>query len=125
MSVRVLIVDDLEPFRGAARTLIAATPGFEVAGEVASGEESLEMARAVHPDLVLMDVNLPGMGGVEAGRRIKADAPATIVVLVSTRDRDDAGSLIAHSGAAAYIAKARLNPASLRAAWQAATEGGE
>jgi len=123
MAVRVLIVDDLEPFRGAARLIIEATPGFEVAGEVGSGEASLETARAIKPDLVLMDINLPGIDGVEAGRRIVADAPSTVVVLVSTRDGDDVGSIVADSGAAAYLAKARLSPESLRTVWLAATEG--
>jgi len=124
MSVRVLIVDDLEPFRSAARAIIQATPGFEVAGEVASGEESLDAAKAVKPDLVLMDVNLPGIDGVEAGRRLTADAPATVVVLLSTRDGDEVGSIVADSGAAAYIAKARFSPELLTEVWLAARERG-
>jgi DNA-binding NarL/FixJ family response regulator len=123
MSVRVLIVDDLAPFRGAARLIIEATPGFEVAGEVSSGEESLETARTLRPDLVLMDVNLPGIDGVEAGRRIVADAPSTVVVLVSTRDGEDLGSIAADSGAAAYLAKSRLSSESLTRVWLAATTG--
>jgi pilus assembly protein CpaE len=123
MSIRVLIVDDLAPFRSAARAIIQATPGFEVAGEVASGEESLVSAKTIKPDLVLMDVNLPGIDGVEAGRRIAADAPATVVVLLSTREGDEIGSIVADSGAAAYIAKARFSSQSLTEVWQAATEG--
>ena len=75
MSIRVLIVDDLEPFRSAARAVIQATPGFEVVGEVATGEASVETARALRPDLVLMDVNLPGIGGAEATRRVRTAAP--------------------------------------------------
>ena len=124
MAVRVLIVDDVEPFRGAARLIIEATPGFEVAGEVASGEESLETARAIRPDMVLMDVNLPGIDGVEAGRQIVAEAPSTVVVLVSTHDGENAESIVADSGAAAYLAKARLTSESLRAVWRAATKAG-
>ena len=123
MSVRVLIVDDLAPFRGAARLIIEATPGFEVAGEVGSGEESLETVRDLKPDLVLMDVNLPGIDGVEAGRRIVADEPSTVVVLVSTRDGEDVGSIVADSGAAAYLAKARLTSEALTEVWLAATTG--
>ena len=123
MSVRVLIVDDLEPFRSAARAIIQATPGFEVAGEAASGEESLDAVKAIKPDLVLMDVNLPGIDGVEAGRRLTVDAPTTVVILLSTREVDEVGSIVKDGGAAAYIAKARFSSESLTEVWLAATEG--
>jgi DNA-binding NarL/FixJ family response regulator len=120
MGVRVLIVDDLEPFRSAARAVVQATPGFEVAGEVATGEESVETARTLRPDLVLMDVNLPGIGGVEATRRIVADVPGSVVLLLSTRDADDVGSLAADCGASAYIAKSIFSSELLAHAWAAA-----
>ena len=76
MSVRVLIVDDREPFRLAARMVVDATEGFEVVGEAESGEESVERAHELSPDLVLMDVNLPGINGLEATRRILAQGGA-------------------------------------------------
>jgi DNA-binding NarL/FixJ family response regulator len=123
MRVRVLIVDDLEPFRSAARAVVQATAGFEVAGEVASGEESLDKVKDLRPDLVLMDVNLPGMGGAEATRRILADMPGAVVVLLSTRDADEVGSLAADCGAAAYIAKSIFSSRTLTDAWAAATNG--
>ncbi len=123
MRVRVLIVDDLEPFRSAARAVVQATPGFEVAGEVASGEESLDRARVLRPDLVLMDVNLPGIGGVEATRRMLVDLPGAVVVLVSTREADEFESLVAESGAAAYIAKSVFSSQTLTAVWEAAVGG--
>lgn len=123
MRVRVLIVDDLEPFRRAARAVVQATPGFEVAGEVASGEESLDKVKSLRPDLVLMDVNLPGIGGVEATRRILAEMPGAVVVLLSTRDTDELGSLAADCGAAAYIGKSIFSPQSLTTAWVTATRG--
>jgi DNA-binding NarL/FixJ family response regulator len=120
MRVRVLIVDDLETFRSAARAVVQATPGFEVAGEVASGEESVDQARALRPELVLMDVNLPGIGGVEATRQIRADVPDAVVLLMSARDLGDVGSLAAESGAAAYIAKSVFSSESLARAWETA-----
>jgi DNA-binding NarL/FixJ family response regulator len=123
MSVRVLIVDDVAPFRSAARAIIQATPGFEVAGEAETGEESLDAVKAMKPDLVLMDINLPGIDGVEAGRRLTADAPTTVVVLMSTREEDEVGSIAADGGAAAYLSKARFSSASLTEVWLAATEG--
>jgi len=123
MRVRVLIVDDLEPFRSAARAVVQATPGFEVAGEVASGEESIEQARVLRPELILMDVNLPGIGGVEATRRITAHLPGAVVLLLSTRDADDMGSLAADCGAAAYLAKSVFSSESLANVWATAMEG--
>ena len=70
MTVRVLIVDDQEPFRQAARAVVELTDGFEVAGEAETGEDAVDRARELEPDLVLMDVNLPGIDGLEATRRI-------------------------------------------------------
>jgi putative ABC transport system ATP-binding protein len=124
MGVRVLIVDDLGPFRRAARAVVEGTPGFEVAGEVATGEESVDKAKALRPDLVLMDVNLPGISGVEATRRIRIDAPDAVVVLLSTRDANEVGSLVEECGAAAYIAKSTFSPDTLADAWATAFGNG-
>jgi DNA-binding NarL/FixJ family response regulator len=124
MGVRVLIVDDLASFRSAARAVVQSTPGFEVAAEVASGEESIDRARALRPELVLMDVSLPGIDGPEATRRIRADVPDAVVLLLSARDLGDARSLVADCGAAAYIAKATFSSESLASAWAEAREGG-
>ena len=70
MSVRVLIVDDQAPFRDVARTVVELTDGFEVVGEVETGEDSVTSARDLRPDLVLMDVNLPGISGLDATRQL-------------------------------------------------------
>jgi DNA-binding NarL/FixJ family response regulator len=94
--VRVLIVDDGPFFQEVARELIDATPGFECAGAACSGEEGVEAADRLRPDLVLMDVRMPGIGGPEAARRISARGNPAVVVLVSADDslaealRDDA-----------------------------------
>jgi DNA-binding NarL/FixJ family response regulator len=125
MTVRVLIVDDQEPFRMAARMVVEATEGFDVVGEAESGEDSVTMAAELAPDLVLMDVNLPGINGLDATRQILARAGAgsnaVVVLLLSTYEEDEYAPRAAECGAAAYIPKAVFGPDRLEAAWAAAT----
>ena len=89
MPVQVLICDDQEAFRSAARQVVNATRGFEVVGEAKTGEESVLAAGLLHPDLVLMDVQLPGIDGLEASRQIRAAYPDVAVLLLSTYDPED------------------------------------
>jgi DNA-binding NarL/FixJ family response regulator len=118
MTVRVLIVDDQQPFRLAARMVVDATDGFEVVGEAETGEASVEMARELSPDLVLMDVNLPGINGLDATRQILAEhADPVIVLLLSTYEEEEYAPRAAECGAAAYIPKAVFGPDRLEAAW--------
>jgi DNA-binding NarL/FixJ family response regulator len=125
MAVRVLIVDDQEPFRLAARAVVEATDGFEVAGEVETGEASVEAARELSPDLVLMDVNLPGIDGLEATRQILDGGDAVVVLLLSTYEADEYAPRAAEVGAAAYIPKSEFEPDRLAEAWTAAGQGDE
>ncbi len=119
-EVRVLIVDDQEPFRRAMGTVVEETDGFVVVGAAASGEESLARSAELSPDLVLMDVNLPGIDGIEASRRLTEPPGGPVVVLLSTYDEDEFD--IDGCGAAAYVAKAAFGPDRLSEAWAAATE---
>ena len=121
MGVRVLIVDDQEPFRMAARMVVDATDGFEVVGEAETGEDSVAMASDLHPDLVLMDVNLPGINGLDATRQILASEQAVVVLLLSTYEEDEYAPRAAECGASAYIPKAVFGPDRLEAAWAAAS----
>jgi DNA-binding NarL/FixJ family response regulator len=122
MATRVLIVDDQEPFRLAARAVVEMTDGFEVAGEADTGEAAVETAREIRPDLVLMDVNLPGIDGIEATRRILEDSDGRVVVLmVSTYEADEYAPRAAEAGAAAYIPNSEFDPDRLEEAWTAAT----
>ena len=121
MTVRVLIVDDQEPFRLAARMVVDATDGFDVVGEAETGESSVEMARELSPDLVLMDVNLPGINGLDATRQILSErSNSVIVLLLSTYEEEEYAPRAAECGAAAYIPKAVFGPDKLEAAWAAA-----
>jgi DNA-binding NarL/FixJ family response regulator len=123
MTVRVLIVDDQEPFRLAARMVVDATAGFEVVGEAETGEASVEMARELGPDLVLMDVNLPGINGLDATRQILAQrSDSVIVLLLSTYEEEEYAPRAAECGASAYIPKAVFGPDKLESAWAAANE---
>jgi DNA-binding NarL/FixJ family response regulator len=121
MPVRVLIVDDQEPFRLAARMVVELTDGFEVAGEAETGEDGVTMTADLDPDLVLMDVNLPGIDGLEATRRILATEDPPIVLLLSTYEEEEYAPRAAECGAAAYIPKAVFGPDRLEAAWRDAS----
>ena len=122
MAVKVLIVDDQAAFRSAAREVVAATVGFEVVGEAASGEESVAAARRLHPDLVLMDVRLPGVDGLEASRLIRSEHDEITVFLLSTYDEEEFASRIKGSRAAAFIPKFAFSSDSLASTWGAAIE---
>ena len=116
----MLTVDDYRPFLDMAHALLVATPGFESAAEVGSGEEGLAAIREKAPDLVLVDVHLPGgMDGIELTRRIRASAGAPVVVLISTDDPTRLPAAARSCGAAAVISKHELAPARLRELWQA------
>jgi DNA-binding NarL/FixJ family response regulator len=117
MPVQVLICDDQEAFRAAAREVVNATDGFEVVGETVTGEESIVAAGRLRPNLVLMDVHLPGIDGLEASRRIKAQRAEVVVLLLSTYDSEDFATRIAESGASAFIAKGSFGSDSLSDAW--------
>jgi DNA-binding NarL/FixJ family response regulator len=114
-----MVVDDQPAFRRAARAVIEATEGFEQVGDVASGPEALRDADELEPDLVLMDVSMPGMDGIEAARRLKDAHPGLVIVLVSLQDLKDVGAVVPSCGAVAFVRKRELRPDTLRALWAA------
>ena len=116
-DVTVLTVDDQRIFLRTARSLIEATPGFVQVGEAASGEEALELVAHLRPDLVLVDVRMPGMDGVETARRLTEADPATTVVLISLEEVPELSTAVDRAGAAGYIRKQDLSTRSLAELW--------
>ena len=117
MTVRVVIVDDQPPFREAARLVFDLLDDFVVVGEATSGEEALAVVDTLSPGLVLMDINLPGMSGVEATRRIRAEHPDVVTVLVSTYEAEDLPRGADSSGALAYVHKEHLDADLVEQLW--------
>jgi DNA-binding NarL/FixJ family response regulator len=117
--VRVLLVDDQPAFLGAMSSVVGETPGFGVVGSATSGEECLVLCRELVPDAVLLDVNLPGIDGVETARRLRSQAQPPVVLLLSTYDEDAGARFVAESGAAAYVTKSAFGPDLLRELWAA------
>jgi CheY-like chemotaxis protein len=116
-AVRVLVVDDVAAYLGAMVSVVSETAGFTLVGVATSGEDAIAVAADVVPDLVLMDVNLPGIDGLEATRHLLRGNRATTVMLLSTYDDDAGEQLIAACGATAYLNKADLGPERLALAW--------
>jgi DNA-binding NarL/FixJ family response regulator len=115
--VRVLIVDDQELFRKAASAVVQESEGFMLVGSVATGEESIAAAQQLRADLVLMDVNLPGIDGFESTRRLRALCAPPVVALLSTHDAEEFGDDVRACGAAAYLVKSAFGPETLASAW--------
>ena len=105
MTYRVLVADDQAPFRRAARSVLGATADFELVAEATSGEDAVALVDTLRPDVVLMDIKMPGIGGIEAARSITATHPETITILLSTYREEDLPPQARTCGAAAYLHK--------------------
>jgi two-component system invasion response regulator UvrY len=115
--VPVLIVDDQAFFRIAARAVLAVTPGFAAVGEACSGEEAVTRVDELAPELVLMDIHLPGISGIEATRQIRAAHREVAVVLLSTYKAEDLPADARDCGALAYLNKEDFEPEVLERIW--------
>jgi CheY-like chemotaxis protein len=116
-EVTVLTVDDQEIFLRTARRLLAATNGFVQVGEATSGAQAIELAAELQPDLVLVDVRMAEMDGIETARRMQAFIPDSMVVLISVEEIPDAARMV--PGVAACLRKQELSARTLRALWAA------
>ena len=112
-DVRVLTVDDQELFRRVAEDVIAATPGFEAVGEATSGEEALDAVDRLAPQLVLCDVRMPGLDGIEVARRLATTHPEMVVVLITMGERVD----VPAADGVPLVRKQDFGPPLLRRLW--------
>lgn len=122
--MRVLIVDDQDPFRDAARAVIERAKNFEVVAEAASGEEAISTVDADPPDLILMDINMGGISGIEATKAITAAHPEVTVFLLSTYSLSDLPADANECGAAAYLNKEEFGGRVLKSTWEAGGQEG-
>jgi DNA-binding NarL/FixJ family response regulator len=113
--VRVLIADDHPHFRDGLRALLLSAPDIEVVGEAGDGDETIRFASKLQPDVVLMDLNMPGIGGIEATRRILHTSPHISVLVISMYEDDDSVFAALKAGARGYLLKGALKAEILRA----------
>lgn len=116
-DIQVLIVDDQIPFREASRMVVEMTDGFAVAGEATNGEEAVEMASALQPHLVLMDVQMPGIDGLEATRRIMSLQNPPYVLVMSTHESGNYEDPAQAAGAAGFVPKSQFGMDTLEEVW--------
>jgi two-component system, NarL family, invasion response regulator UvrY len=123
-DVRVLIVDDQARFIDVVREMVEVTPGFQAVGEARSGEEAVTLAGALRPDLVLIDVCMPGVDGAEATRSITDAGSAQVVVLMTSDPGVVPAAAAQRCGALAVIGKEQLRPRALAGLWAGRANGG-
>jgi len=120
--IRVVLVDDQSLFRQAIATLVDAQPDMSVVGQATDGEEGVAAVLSTKPDVVLLDLEMPGMDGIEAAREIIAALPGTKVVMLTVNDDDDSFLAAIHAGAHGYLLK-DLHPRDLFAQVRSAVSG--
>jgi DNA-binding NarL/FixJ family response regulator len=105
MTVRVVLADDQPLVRSGLRVLAADTPDLDIVGEAGTGAQALQLARDVHPDVVVMDIRMPGMDGIEATRMITTESPTAHVIILTTFDDDDSVYASLRAGASGFLVK--------------------
>src|SRR5262245_2855849 len=120
---RILIADDQQPFREGLLALFQSVPDLEVVGEATTGAEAAAMAEALQPDVVLMDIKMPGMNGIEATDKILTASPHIGIIVLTMFDDDDTVFAVLRAGARGYVLKGALKAEILRAI-RAVTSGG-
>ncbi|MFJ8882433.1 response regulator [Streptomyces sp. NPDC102402] len=122
MTISVLLADDQALVRAGFRSLLGRAKSLAVVGEAASGAEAVRQAALVRPDVVLMDIRMPGMDGIEATRRILAELPTAKVIILTTFDTDEHVFEALQAGASGFLTK-EVEPAELRRAVEVVASG--
>ena len=105
VRLQILLADDNEPFRRRLRNLVDKSPDLEVLGEASDGEEAIRLARELQPDVVITDVVMPQLNGIEATRRIKRESPGVAVIALSMHGEDGFRRAMLDAGASTYLLK--------------------
>lgn len=113
--IRLLIADDHPLFRDGLRALLESVPGMQVLGEVTTGNEVIAQAQALQPDLILMDIKMPGMNGIEATRRILSSSPHIRILILTMFEDDESVFAAIRAGARGYLLKGAVQEETLRA----------
>jgi len=121
-SIRVLVVEDYEPFRRFVCSTLDKIPGLHVVGVASDGLEGVQKAEELQPDLVLLDIGLPTLNGIEAGRRIRTLSPKSKIIFVTQESSPDVVQEVLSLGALGYVVKARAG-SELLAAVEEVREG--
>jgi len=121
-EVGVVIADDQAVFRDAARAVVEATPGFTLLGEAVCGEDAVSLAARLHPDLVIVDLRMPDISGLQTSERLALLERRPFVVLVSVSDVPGLSELALEHGAFAFLSKRELRPSTLRELWERRNE---
>jgi|SRR5579862_3870982 len=106
-KIRILVVDDFEPFRRFVRSLIEERPELQIVGETSDGLDAILKAEQLKPDLILLDIGLPGLNGIEVARQIRKTAPESKIIFLSQESSPDVIQLALDLGAWGYVVKAR------------------
>ncbi|MBI3942222.1 MAG: response regulator transcription factor [Chloroflexi bacterium] len=119
--LHILIADDHPIFRDGLRALLSSSPGIELAGEATTGEEAISLAASLQPDVIIMDIRMPGMNGIDATRQIVHTSPHIGILIVTMFEEDQLIFAAMRAGARGYLLKGATHDEMLRAVWAVAS----